>query len=57
MMYLAAIDDRTRGDRRFAASLHGMTLEGDAVRSGGQPHNRSHAALERMKQRRKARGC
>lgn len=57
MSYLAAIDDRSRSDRRFAASLQGMTLEGDAVRSAGQPHNRSHAAMERMKQRRKARGC
>jgi hypothetical protein len=53
---IALIDDRQHSGRRFEASLHGMTLLGDTVTSGA-PHNRSHSAMERMKQRRAARGC
>ncbi len=51
MTYIDLIDQRTRRDRRFEASLHGMTLEGDEVKAG-TAHNRSHDALLRMKARR-----
>ncbi len=54
---IGLIDDRATDDRRFQASLHGKQLVGDAVGSVGAVHNRSHGALERMKQRRAARGC
>lgn len=50
-MFVDLIDRRVKDDRRFQASLHGMSLAGDDVVSG-RSHNRSHAALERMKARR-----
>lgn len=54
---IGLIDSRARDDRRFQASLHGMQLVGDDTVRAGAPHNRSHAAMVRMKQRRAARGC
>ncbi len=56
MTLVALIDHRHHGERRFQASLHGMQLEGDEVKTtGGVVHNASHAHLLRMKARR-ARG-
>jgi hypothetical protein len=54
---VALIDHRHQGERRFQASLHGMQLEGDEIKtaSGAAVHNASHAHLLRMKARR-ARG-
>ncbi len=59
MTYLRLIDDRDRAARRFEASLHGMQLAGDVATGpmgAGVVHNRSHAALERMKARQRMRG-
>lgn len=56
MTYIGLIDERARAARRFEASLHGMTLVGDTP-TVASAHNRSHSALECMKQRRMARGC
>lgn len=56
MTLLSAIDERAKGARRFEASLHDKKLAGDDAIAVGMPHNASHAALERMKARRRARG-
>lgn len=55
MTYIALIDHRGTQRRRFEASLHGCTLEGDEVKAamGARgPMNASHAHLLRMKARR-----
>lgn len=54
---MEAISDRIHEDRKFQAGLHDKQLLGDdsSVRPAASM-NRSYGAMERMKQRRRARG-